>query len=53
MLEIRPLSSYELNGARVSSIEGKGSDGREGVAEEVGDEGGVGGGAQGMTPWGE
>lgn len=50
--EIRPLRGYELNGRWVTRVEGERSDRREGVAEEVGDEGGIGGGGggEGVTP---
>lgn len=50
VFEIRPLRGYELNGRRVSRIEREGDVGRERVTEEVGDESGVGGGAEGVTP---
>lgn len=53
VFDVLPLRGDELDSGEVSSVEGEGGEGREGVAEEVGDEGGVGGGAEGVAPGGE
>lgn len=53
VLDVFPLRGDEVDGVEVPGVESDGGERREGVAKEVGDEVGVGGGAQGVAPGGE